>query len=74
MAEKAVFTLLLTWANDDGVCWPTKDQLRKASGVSEKTTRQHIEELERKGILGRCHWRDKQGRERIMYTLASLSL
>lgn len=52
MLEKAVWCLILTWANKDGSnAYPTQETLHEISGLSESTIKRSIASLKKKGYL-----------------------
>lgn len=50
-SEKMVLLCLCDHANDEGVCWPSREGLSKKCSVSIPTVKRAIKSLENKGII-----------------------
>jgi hypothetical protein len=64
-ACKLVLLALADWANDDGLCWPSVNQLRTKCGVSERTVQAAIRKLCGAGFLSR----DENPGKGVFYTV-----
>ena len=58
---KLVLLALADKANDDGECWPTMDHVADLAGVSPRQVSNHLNRLERDGLLSRTRQRRQDG-------------
>jgi hypothetical protein len=52
---RTVAFALNTWADRDGVCWPSTPTIASALGLSEKTVKRGLDELKAARLIG-CAW------------------
>ena len=53
LQARAVYAILSTFANREGICWPTVKTLSELSGVSRRTMHRLLNELEKKKYIKR---------------------
>ena len=69
LGAKGIGAILLSYANAEGLCWPTVPQIAADACVSEDTADRYMKELHRKQVIEWEYWRDEQGRKRRRFNL-----
>lgn len=50
---KFVLVAVCDTANDEGVCWPSVETIRRKCSMGERTVQRHLDDLEQAGIISR---------------------
>jgi DNA-binding MarR family transcriptional regulator len=71
-SQKLTLVALADNASDDGTCWPSQTALASKTGLSERTVRTSLGELEKRDLLSRQSRlrEDGRGRTSDLYSLA----
>lgn len=69
---KCVWLVLVARANDAGLCWPSMELLARDAGVSARTARSAVRELEERGLV-RSEVRPRLGSRYTIVDFAGLN-
>ncbi|RKV62922.1 MAG: hypothetical protein D8H97_45005, partial [Neisseria sp.] len=69
MGQKMLLLALCDHANDDGVCYPSQEKLAQKCSMGERTVINHIQWLERHGIVSRERRQNTQRRKSDLYQI-----
>jgi hypothetical protein len=67
--QKGLIMVIASYANSDLQAWPTKEQIKKRSGICLRKMWDMMQDLREKGFISWVEFRDEQGRARNRYTL-----
>lgn len=69
LGAKAIGAILLCYADEDGMAFPTTPKIAKDARISSDTTDKHLRELRDAGAISWDIWKDSHGHKRRRFDL-----
>lgn len=69
LGAKGVAHVLLSFADKDGMAWPTTPQIAEAARISTDTADKYLRELRDQGVISWTIWMDEHGHKRRKFNL-----